>query len=102
MAEEKVPLPESISTVPAAQLLDTNSEEHSLPTFVLFPKLPAELRIEIWRLSTPDNRIVGIKNSGWAIDPPGSIIDEDGRSTGRWCLQTSSTDTIPTILHTNR
>jgi len=102
MAEENVPLPESTSTVPTAQLLDTNSQEHPPPTFALFPKLPAELRIEIWRLSIPYNRVVGIKNSGRAIDPPGSSIDENWHTTGRWCLQTSSTDTIPAILHTNR
>jgi hypothetical protein len=90
MIEENFQLLGPTSTAITAQLLHTNSEEHSPPSFILFSKLPPEPRIKIWRLSIQDNRVVGIKNVGLTIDPPDSIIDEDGRSAalagGAWKL----------------
>jgi hypothetical protein len=100
MAEEGTPLPEPTSTAPTTQILDTNSEEQSPPTFVLFPKLAPELRIKIWRLSIPETRVVRILAPHYALDPPDAPRDEHGFHA-RWCFKSSSTDTIPAIFHTN-
>lgn len=102
MAVANVQLPEPTSTAPTAQLHDANSEEHSPSTFVLFPKLPPELRIKIWRLTIPTDRVVKILAGGYALDPPDSYVDKEGNTDGRHCFKTRSTETIPILLHINR
>jgi len=75
----------------------------STSNFTLFPKLPPELRLEIWRLSIPKNRVVRIIAGGCVLDPPDAHVDEQGNTEdGRYCFRTQSTETIPALLHTSR
>ncbi|KAH9221206.1 hypothetical protein DL95DRAFT_403048 [Leptodontidium sp. 2 PMI_412] len=50
----------AISTFPQNPI---NSDESS-PKFTVFPRLPSELRIKIWKLALPRRRIITIKGNG--------------------------------------
>jgi hypothetical protein len=90
--EQPAPDSMALSTVP-----DTNLEEHPR-TFTLFPTLPTELKLKIWRTSTHNTRFVK-----WIYGEKEMLfINEAGVSQGKWHYGNQSTDTVPSILHVTR
>jgi hypothetical protein len=91
-AEENIkhPAPDSmtISAVP-----DMSLEERSR-TFTLFPKLPPELRLKIWKMSTQHTRIVKWIYGHVSMD----FVIEEGVTQGQYAFRSQCTETIPSVL----
>lgn len=52
--------------------VENNSSEKSSPAFTLFPKLPTELRLQIWKYALPGPRVIRVKKN-WKMFLPGRI-----------------------------
>jgi hypothetical protein len=97
MAEENVeqPAPDSMTI---SAVLDTSLEEH-LRTFTLFPKLPTELRLKIWKLSAQQVRVV---KWVYGISRRTTFINKAGVPQDKYYFKNLSTDALPSILHATR
>jgi hypothetical protein len=85
-----------LSTI-ASQTL--NQSEATEASFAFFPKLPIEIRQQIWKLNMPGPRIVNISH-----DPEGMrIVELDQTESGRnpfWKAKANA-GPVPALLHVN-
>jgi hypothetical protein len=66
---------------------ESNSPENSSPTFTLFPKLPTELRLKIWKYALPGPRAIKVQR-GWptfshrirAVAKPPAVLQTNSES----------------------
>ena len=69
------------------------------PDFTLFPKLPPELRLKIWRLSIPqEQRVVILELYTYC----GTPIIKDGRQQSLYGYETKPTEPVAAILHVSQ
>ncbi|CZR51040.1 uncharacterized protein PAC_00915 [Phialocephala subalpina] len=80
-----------LAEFPLSGHISTIKTDMALESFTLFPELPSELRLKIWKLANPGPRILGVGHRMQYREGYGRIIP----TTMDW----RTSDPVPTLLH---
>lgn len=70
-----------------------------LGKFELFPLLPAEIRLRIWKFSRPDPQIIRLRKKTRFATVPTPIEPYKKKGTGSFWPDVYSSSTIPAMVH---